>query len=568
LITAAWWWLAALLPGLVAVSVAPSATVFNQAAAWLAWGLLATYGLRLPTHAPAQAAMRSVALLAALALSAAAALVAWRWGHLPAALAWSGAATLGAAAAMAWLGAAVPTTQRLLVAWFSAWLAAGLANALVGVIQVFVPAWADGQWIASSHAGGRALGNLRQPNHLAGLLLWGAVAAPALVALGPLARTGARRAFAVAAFAFIVFAVVLTGSRTGVVGLLALTVWGAGDRRLPRFARGLLLATPLLFAASYGLAAWWAATQVGHDIGVAQRIGQVNVTSGRFLVWHDTLALIAAQPWLGVGFGEYNLAWTLTPVAPERAAEFFDHSHNLPLQLLVELGVPLGLLVLGLLLFALWQAAQRCGGEPDAALAAGRRALVAMLLLTGLHSVLEYPLWYAHFLLPAAFAGGLALGGGAVEAQRRPWPMFVGAALVAGGGLMLWDYQRVSAIFGPADDGRTLEERIARGQRSWFFAHHADYARITSFEDVAPARLAEFRRATHHLLDTRLLIAWARAHEREGQIEKARWIADRLRELRQESAEPFFAPCGDAAVAVKPFQCTPASVRFSWRDFR
>jgi O-antigen ligase len=38
---------------------------------------------------------------------------------------------------------------------------------------------------------------------------------------------------------------------------------------------------------------------------------------------------------------------------------FFDHTHNLPLQLAVELGLPLASLVLGLLLWGLWLGGRR-----------------------------------------------------------------------------------------------------------------------------------------------------------------------------------------------------------------
>ena len=69
-------------------------------------------------------------------------------------------------------------------------------------------------------------------------------------------------------------------------------------------------------------------------------------------VWRNAITLIAMHPWSGVGFGEFNLAWTLSPF-PERSPQFFDHTHNLPLQLAVELGLPLAALVTGLLLWAL-----------------------------------------------------------------------------------------------------------------------------------------------------------------------------------------------------------------------
>jgi hypothetical protein len=363
-------------------------------------------------------------------------------------------------------------------------------------------------------------------------------------------------------------AVMLTGSRTGVVGVIVLTLWALLDRRLERFTRGLLGSAPLLFGLAWLVVDWWAA---GQAIGAAQRLGQGDLSSGRWAIWRDALALIAAQPIGGVGFGEFNLAWTLTP-SPERSPQFFDHAHNLPLQLLAELGLPFGGAVLGLLGWALWQAWQRvrlAAGDAGAA----ARAMFVMVLLMGLHSQFEYPLWYAHFLLPTAFAWGWCLGLAApscdaADATPRRWPLAVGVALVLGASATLWDYRRVSAIFQPDDDHVSLVERIAIGQRSWFFAHHADYARITALEEALPPSPAEFRRATHFLLDTRLLVAWANAYARAGDLERARWIAARLRELRQDSAAPYFAPCADASLAVKPYQCTPPTRTFTWRDFR
>ena len=46
---------------------------------------------------------------------------------------------------------------------------------------------------------------------------------------------------------------------------------------------------------------------------------------------------------------KFNMAWTLTPV-PGRPTAFFDHTHNLALQLAVELGLPMATLVMALLL--------------------------------------------------------------------------------------------------------------------------------------------------------------------------------------------------------------------------
>jgi hypothetical protein len=51
------------------------------------------------------------------------------------------------------------------------------------LVQVFAPEWPDGDWIAAPASPGRAVGNLRQPNHLSSLLLWSAIAAVALLEL-------------------------------------------------------------------------------------------------------------------------------------------------------------------------------------------------------------------------------------------------------------------------------------------------------------------------------------------------------------------------------------------------
>ena len=86
--------------------------------------------------------------------------------------------------------------------------------------------------------------------------------------------------------------------------------------------------------------------------------------------------------------------------------------------------------------YALWQAMRNavadgrepgawfttlCGQAPAGARPAGdrrprpraplpmQRAAFVMVLMAATHSLLEYPLWYSYFLLPAAFAFGLCL---------------------------------------------------------------------------------------------------------------------------------------------------------------
>ena len=64
--------------------------------------------------------------------------------------------------------------------------------------------------------------------------------------------------------------------------------------------------------------------------------------------------------------------------------------------------------------------------------------------------------------------------------------------------------------------------------------------------------MSAFRRAPHYLLDARLMMAWAKAFDERGETDKARYVAARLREFRNEQADEFFAPCTARSAAAAP----------------
>ena len=555
------------VPSLLAFNLPPSATFFNQAAAFLGWGAWAW--LMASSPLPVRDALRgpTLALLAALALLTASAVAAPLWAGLPWTLAGSAIGTLAAAALVVLVGAALARDGRASTAFHAlcvALLVAGAVGAVIGAIQVFLPQWTDGQWIADI-AGGRAAGNLRQPNHLSSLLLWSLVA---LVWLAERERIG--RLATMLLGTLLLAGIVLTASRTGILGVLLLAAWGLLDKRMSRPGRARLLVSPIVFALLWvGLAAW--AHQAHQAFGGDEQLAKGDISSSRFGIWANTLALIARHPWTGVGWGEFNFAWTLTPF-PGRPVAFFDHTHNLPLQFAVELGLPLAALVLALLGWALWQAFRASGRCADAATASTLRAAFVMVLLMAVHSQLEYPLWYAYFLLPTAWLFGYGLGRPAAGSATATGPraLFIGGVLlVIGSVLAVADYARVVRIFAPPRGGSTLEQRIADGERSWFFAHHAAYAAATVDDGIAASDIA-FQLAPHYLMDTRLMIAWSRALARAGELDKARHLAQRLREFRNPQADEFFDDCDAPSAASAPaFQCQPAQQPPLplWRDY-
>lgn len=561
------------VPTLIAFNLPPSATFINQVAAvvgWGGWALLLAAALPRGEDARAPAAALGALLLALLVVAGSAA-ASPLWTGLPWTLAAPAIGLVAAAMLVAALAAALQRSgagEDAFAAFCVALLIAGVAGALIGFVQVHAPAWADGTWIAASAGGDRAVGNLRQPNHLSSLLLWAMIAALWLSESGRLPRR-----LAPAVLLLLLAGVVLTASRTGMVGAALLALWGLVDRRLSRAARVQLWIAPLAYWAFYAL---FAALAHQHDAvfaGEARLHTGGDISSSRFGIWANTLSLIAAHPWAGVGFGEFNFAWSLN-VFPGRPTAFFDHTHNLPLHLAVELGLPLAGLVIALLLFALWRGwRDALSGTPaDMAM---RRAALALVVMISLHSLLEYPLWYSYFLLPAAFAFGLALGGPASAAMPATSPprangwLLAATLMLLGGAAALVDYQRVVVIFAPPAQAAPLAQRIEEGRASWFNGHHADYAAATSSPQPSQ-QMPSFARATHYLLDTRIMIAWAKALAESGEIDKARHLAARLREFRNPLSAEFFAECdkGVPEGEAKPFQCEPPQRRYDFTDFR
>ena len=168
----------------LAFNVPPSATVLNQATAWLGWGAAVT-ALLLGRANVAEAGMPSGVrpITGVLVLVIGAALTSVAWTGLPWSLALSAAGTASAGLVIALAGARCTTAGFAADADGGAMTGAlcwGLAVAgsiasLIALIQTYVPAWADGDWIALP-SGSRVGANLRQPNHLATLLLWSAIA--------------------------------------------------------------------------------------------------------------------------------------------------------------------------------------------------------------------------------------------------------------------------------------------------------------------------------------------------------------------------------------------------------
>ena len=317
----------------------------------------------------------------------------------------------------------------------------------------------------------------------------------------------------------------------------------------------------------------WGALQVwalntDSTFGAAARLDSEGVGSPtRLKLLANAWELLRLEPWAGVGWGQFNRAWTLTEF-PDRAIASFDNAHNLPLHLLVEFGWPVGTLLIGLLLFA-YGAAARQAIRAQGREAIQRRAAFLVLTAVGIHSLVEYPLWYAYFLMPTAFAWGLCLAPAAIDGNVNParrsrnWLQVVGAVLLASTCFALWEYGRVTPIFERPPNREVLIQRVEQGQQTILFGAHAEYA-AAMLSGANANGLVAASRAGRRTIDARLLIAWSKSLHAVGDTDKARYLVARLREFRSEEGKAWLAGCADRP---ELWFCAPPERKYSWRDF-
>ena len=439
------------------------------------------------------------------------------------------------------------TLQRWLRAMLVGILIAALFNSAVVLVQMAAPNFADDTWIARTvPPHDRAGGNVRQPNQLATLMVWG------LLATGYFWRQHPLRWLAVSVP--LLAALVATGSRTGMVSLVLILIVALSRSQRVRSWRvkgWLALATAALPLA------WFAES-------IFTRSTANVAMSLRLALWRDVLELVTLHPWFGVGWGQLNFAWTLTPL-PARAADVFDHAHNLPLHLAAELGLPVALLVVTALSVMLWRARSALRTRDGATVG----LLLAAILL---HSLFEYPLWFSYFLLPsAALLAWLVAAGSPVanlENQvdlKAPFVCFGLNSALALVAVMSFlsviyaarEYRKQVSIHRKVGDPGALDRAVATAQASRLYGHFGDYAAIMLAGDAAKPEL--FTRPIRHVLDERLLNAYARALARAGDDDRAAFVTARARE---------FAP--NAAFANLPSQpaSSPAAATLLVRDFR
>ena len=363
----------------------------------------------------------------------------------------------------------------------SAWFVAAGLSGWIGLMQYFgATDWA-GPWI--DHTGlGEAYGNLRQRNQFATLMNLG------LAAL--VWRTsGARRASAsvfgklsssapitwylgITGATLLSFANAASSSRTGLVQLVVLVclalVW---QRRLPgqpdrarslRHQRQLVVAAVAGYAIATFLLPWIAGLDPFSSSAWARLRSGDALCASRKTLWSNVLYLIAQKPWTGWGWGELDYAHFITLYPGARFCDILDNAHNLPLHIAVEFGLPAAVAMCSAMLGLIWVA------RPHRETNTARQLAWAVLLVVGLHSFLEYPLWYGPFQTATLMSIWLLWSTSMHSRTVAPFASFgvspklarslvamLAIAVITACGYAGWQYQLVSQIYLPQSSRMT-----------------------------------------------------------------------------------------------------------------
>ncbi|MBB1075303.1 O-antigen ligase C-terminal domain-containing protein [Rhodoferax sp. 4810] len=385
-------------------------------------------------------------------------------------------------------------TPRMVQAVALAWAVAATVSALIGLLQYFNATAALGQWLNHPEPG-QAYGNLRQRNQFASLLsiglaalLWLSLRAPTRNPwIGPTRSLALLLAFA----ALVSAGNAASSSRTGLLQLVLITVltlwWlrgrAADDKRRVQAVLAVALAAYAL--ATFSLPLLAGLDPFGSGAWARLRAGDATCAS-RLTLWGNVLDLIALKPWLGWGWGELDYAHFITLYPGNRFCDILDNAHNLPLHLAVELGLPAALALCGGALWLIWR------GQPWRERQPTRQMAWVVLAVIGLHSLLEYPLWYGPFQMAAVLSVWLLWWVPRQATSAHVYKVFRPLALYLYGLAALlivafccvaaWNYYLVSQLYLPASHRASAyrEHTLQKVKDVWLYQDTVRFAELTT----------------------------------------------------------------------------------------
>jgi O-antigen ligase len=300
-------------------------------------------------------------------------------------------------------------------------------------------------WVSDIEDRRRTFGNLNQPNNASSLHV---------MAIAGVLWLRNKRFFntyvAGLLICWLCLGIAMTGSRAGILSFIVLALaqsalsgsrsWSNVDTRLLLIGLGML-----------GFF-YFALPRLNELIGIGSPESLIShaAKDSRLKDWAMFAKAALQHPWFGHGWGQITSAqMSVLDTFPDQHSGLFAHTHNILLDLVLALGFPLATLVIGWIGWWLVKITPSLREGPRDGL-----YLFLALLPIAAHANVEFPHWYAYFLLPA----GLILG--ALEGQKKSsgwifktWPIqprhvgFIWLLLLSAWGATVRDYLHFEQAF-------------------------------------------------------------------------------------------------------------------------
>ncbi len=413
-------------------------------------------------------------------------------------------------------------------------LAAALLSVLMQCVQMAGVDMAPFIMTIARQASLRPFANVAQPNQLALLLCFGLASVWWLYQAQRLGRTTAL---------FFIMALLcgmsLTQSRIAwiILPLFALYCWPhrEGQRRINKLVLVLLLLAYIALVLGVPMLANWAGFASG---SVVERIGG---RSERLVLLQQAWAMASQHPWLGVGWFGFG-AEQVRIAAVFSASTYAEHAHNLILNFAAELGWPATFLISVVVVWWGWKTCLKPSANNNRSIGLASLCFIAV----GVHSVVEFPMWYAYVLLPIALMMGMVhqlrwpSRGVAVPRIGLLLSFTLGCLLLI---LVTIDYQRVVSgfkVLHAQQAGKAVEKELLAKPSVTFFSDYYAYftlSRLLPEEGMSAQEIAFVENMSLRFGYVHVLNKLAEVYTLNGQPQKAQRMMLTLQRLH-----PFAYP--------------------------
>jgi len=285
----------------------------------------------------------------------------------------------------------------------TAFVVAAIVSLPIATLQWIGWGWETAYLLGATST--RAVANMAQPNLLADLFLLGVCGLQ-------LAWVACRqnRWLSKACFfggVLLLFGVAITGSRTGAINVLLLSAvaWWIAPQHPSQVPGRAWIAS---LCAMY-LVALLVAPEIQtrlQEMSDENLVFSAGSANSRLTTWTMMSKALLETPWAGFGWQQILKINFVFKDSMGMEPGMFGQSHNIFLDLMLWMGIPLGVIASVAYARIVWRSIKQ--GAKDE-----RWAVCAMVAVLTVHAQLEYPLQYAYFLLPY----GLLLG--SLQAPRK-----------------------------------------------------------------------------------------------------------------------------------------------------